>query len=73
MNPEEKRICVKLSERDQDLFCLADPTIIYPVPNKWGKLGWTNIELQKVKRDVLIDALKTAYKHVAPRQLGDLA
>ena len=71
MNVDDQRICVKLSEQDQDLFSLADPSIIYPVPNKWGKLGWTNIELQKVKRHLMIDALKSAYNQVAPKQFSE--
>ena len=35
-NLKENRICVKLSEIDQNVFSSFDPTVIYPVPNKWG-------------------------------------
>jgi YjbR len=48
-----KRACVKLSEIDQNVFAASDKTIIYPVANKWGKQGWTIIELNKVKKDCL--------------------
>lgn len=64
--------CIKLNEIDQSAFCSFDASIIYPVPNKWGKSGWTLIELNKVHEETLIDALKTAYKSVAPKRLGEL-
>jgi predicted DNA-binding protein (MmcQ/YjbR family) len=63
------RACLKLSEQAQDIFSLFDKTIIYPVPNKWGKQGWTNMELKKVPREMCIDALTAAYNEVAPKKL----
>jgi predicted DNA-binding protein (MmcQ/YjbR family) len=64
INPKANRVCVKLNAIDQGAFSAFDNTIIYPVPNKWGKMGWTNIELSKVKKSVVADALKTAYNEV---------
>ena len=68
---KNKRACLKLSEIDQDVFTLADSTIIYPVDNKWGKQGWTIIEMNKVRKELFIDALTTAYCNVAPKKLAD--
>ena len=68
---KNKRACIKLSEIDQDVFSLADRTIIYPVNNKWGKHGWTIIEMKKVQKDLFADALTTAYCHVASKKLTD--
>jgi predicted DNA-binding protein (MmcQ/YjbR family) len=68
---KNKRACVKLSEIDQDVFSLADSNIIYPVDNKWGKQGWTFIELEKVHEDLFTDALTTAYCEIAPKKLAD--
>jgi predicted DNA-binding protein (MmcQ/YjbR family) len=63
---EEKSLAVvKLSAIDQSVFCSFDKAIIYPVDNKWGKQGWTVINLKKVRKDMLKDALTTAYKEVA--------
>lgn len=62
------RACIKLSEIDQDVFTKAAPTTIYPVDNKWGKQGWTNIELNTVNEDLFIDALTTAYCNAAPKK-----
>ncbi|MDQ6812932.1 MAG: MmcQ/YjbR family DNA-binding protein [Bacteroidota bacterium] len=67
---KNKKACVRLSEIDQDIFSLVDKTIIYAVDNKWGKQGWTLIELEKVQSDLFSDALTTAYCEVAPRKLA---
>lgn len=64
------RACIKLSEIDQNVFSVADKTIIYPVDNKWGKQGWTLIEMEKVHNDLFVDALTTAYCEVAPKKLA---
>lgn len=69
LNEKENRLCVKLSEIDQSVFCSFDPEVIYPVPNKWGKQGWTLINLEKVPEETLIDALTSSYCLVAPSKL----
>jgi predicted DNA-binding protein (MmcQ/YjbR family) len=68
---KNKRACIKLSEIDQNVFSSADKTIIFPVDNKWGKQGWTLIEMNKVHKDLFIDALTTAYCEVAPKKLAE--
>ena len=67
-----KQACVKFSEIDQDVFSSYDKSIIFPVPNKWGRLGWTNINLEKIPKKMLKDALSTAYCEVAPKRLAVL-
>jgi hypothetical protein len=62
LSVETSLACVKLSEIDQSVFCSFDKAIIYPVNNKWGKQGWTFIDLKKVRRDMLKDALTAAYQ-----------
>jgi len=71
LDMEKNRACVKLSEIDQSVFSAFDPSVIYPIPNKWGKLGWTFIELKKVRKDMFKDALTQAYCEVAPKALAD--
>ena len=68
---KNKRACVKLSEINQDVFSSSDKTIIYPVANKWGKQGWTLIEMRKVRKELFADALTTAYCEVAPKKLAN--
>ncbi len=64
--------CVKFSATDQSVYCLIDETLIWPVPNKWGKQGWTLIEMRKVPKNLLKDALTSAYCSVAPKALAAL-
>jgi len=66
--PETHIVCVKLSEIDQSVFCAFDKTIIYPVDNKWGKQGWTLVDLKKVRKDMLKDILSTAYNSVGSKK-----
>jgi predicted DNA-binding protein (MmcQ/YjbR family) len=67
----QKRACIKLSAIDQNVFSSVDKSIIFPVDNKWGKQGWTVIEMKKVRKNLFIDALTTAYCEVAPKKLAD--
>ena len=69
---KKKQVCLLLSLIDQSVFCEYDKSIIYPVPNKWGKKGATYVELQKVRKDIFLDALTTAYCRVAPKKLANL-
>ena len=70
LNAPQQRATIKLSANDQDLFTIYDPTIIYTVPNKWGKHGWTHIDLTRVPEEMLHDALVAAYCEVAPPKLA---
>lgn len=67
-----KRVCMKLSDVDQSVFSTKDQVIVYPVPNKWGKQGWTFFELSKVNKNLCVDALQTAYCEVAPKSLASV-
>lgn len=72
LSEKDKRACLKLSLVDQSAFTTFDKKAIYPVPNKWGKQGWTFVELSKVKKEMIVDALTTAYCSVAPKRLAKL-
>ncbi len=61
---KENRMMVKLSPIDQSVFNSFDPAVFYPVPNKWGLKGATFVELDKVRRDMLEDALNLAWRGV---------
>ena len=52
---------LKLSPVDQSVFCLYNKSI-YAIPNKWGVQGWTTFELKNVPKELMLDALDTAYK-----------
>lgn len=57
-----------LSEVDQSVFSAFDKSVIYPVPNKWGKQGATFVELEKVRKTMLKDALKRAYNKILSKR-----
>lgn len=69
---KQNKVTVKLSEIDQDVFSSANKAAIYPVENKWGKQGWTVIEMGSINEDLFIDALITSYCEVAQKGLVDL-
>ncbi|MDQ3142360.1 MAG: MmcQ/YjbR family DNA-binding protein [Bacteroidota bacterium] len=64
------RACLMLSEIDQSVFSAIDKTVIYPVPNKWGKQGATYVELKMVNKNILKDALNQAYTKIGFKNLN---
>jgi len=71
LDVKNKRAVVKLSAVDQSVFCSYDKNIIYPANGKWGLHGWTMIELEKIKKPMLQDALTTSYCNTAPKRLTE--
>ena len=51
---------LKLTPIDQSVFCAFDPAVFYPVPGGWGKKGATFVNLAKVRKDMLKDAITLA-------------
>ncbi len=71
MVEESATTVLMLSPVEQSVFCSYDKTVMYPVPNKWGKKGATVVNLKKVKKAMFKDALTKAYCRVAPKTLAD--
>lgn len=67
----KKRAVLKFTEIDQSVFGAFDKSVIYPVPGAWGKKGFTFIELQKIRTDILKDALTVSYCNVAPKKMAE--
>ncbi|MBF4493932.1 MmcQ/YjbR family DNA-binding protein [Flavobacterium sp. MR2016-29] len=59
---------LKLNEIDQSVFCASSEMIFYPIPNKWGKQGWTIVELSKVRPEMFEDALIRSYENVIAKK-----
>ena len=68
LSKSEKRAVLKLSLEDQSVFSDYDSSVFYAVPNKWGKQGWTIVELKLVRKDMCRDAVEQAYQLVAGRK-----
>lgn len=62
------RAVVKLNEVDQDTYALIGGGSIYPVPGKWGRQGWTAMELDGVEEDLMRDIVSNSYESVARKR-----
>jgi hypothetical protein len=71
LSEKDMTVSLKLSLVDQSVFCAIDAAIIYPVPGGWGRMGFTFVNLKKVKKALFKDALTTAYCTVAPPKLAE--
>lgn len=57
-----------LTPEEQSVFCQMSKSI-FPVPNKWGKKGATTFLLDKVSREIVLEALLSAYNAIIkPKQ-----
>ncbi len=61
---EKAKACLKLTVEDQTEFCTFYKAIC-PVDNHWGKSGWTYIDINHIRKELLIEILETAYKTVS--------
>ena len=68
IHEDKSFMMVKLSLPDQLVFCSSNKEIIFPVPGGWGKHGSTFIDLKKVKKNLFMDALTTAWKSIASKK-----
>lgn len=56
------------SPDQQELKCVVAPEAFAPVPNAWGRQGWTTALLDQLTEAELADALQLAWKHALPRK-----
>lgn len=69
LNVPERRATFHFTLENQDVFATISKGILYPVPNKWGKYGWTNIDLAKAEWELCKDAIQVAWCDTAPAKL----
>ena len=55
---------VFLTPEEQQYFAKCIRHGIYPVPNKWGTKGATTLELSKLPKELIMEALLSAYTDV---------
>tara|TARA_R110002012_G_scaffold259344_1_gene440681 strand:- start:29670 stop:30023 length:354 start_codon:yes stop_codon:yes gene_type:complete len=53
-----------LNLAEQASFSEFVPEGIFPLPNKWGQKGWTTFDLRVVSKEVLQEALLSAYSDI---------
>ncbi len=71
LSEKEMTLNLKLTLVDQSVFCAFDNTVIYPVAGGWGRMGFTTVNLKKVKKAMLKDGLTVAYCTTAPPKLAE--
>ncbi len=57
---------LKLTPDEQEFKCMLAPEVFAPVPNAWGKQGWTTLTLAKATAADLKAALEMAWAHTVP-------
>ena len=60
----------KFTPDEQEFKCMMAPEVFAPVPNAWGRRGWTMAHLKKISIAELRSALETAWLHAVPKRLG---
>lgn len=58
---------LKFTPDEQELKCLVAPDTFAPVPNAWGRQGWTTATLANLSAPELKDALAMAWRHALPK------
>jgi len=58
----------KFSPDEQELKCMMLPEAFAPVPNAWGKQGWTTATLSKLGNADLQSALEMAWQHATVKK-----
>jgi hypothetical protein len=58
----------KFTPGDQASKCLTAPNAFAPVPNAWGKQGWTTATLARLDAAELDGALRLAWSNALPRR-----
>jgi hypothetical protein len=58
---------LKFAPDEQELKCLVASDTFAPVPNAWGRQGWTTATLAKLSTRELKDALEMAWRQALPK------
>jgi len=65
--PDGATVNLKLASDEQEFKCLLAPDAFAPLPNTWGRKGWTVAKLAALGEDELRAALEMAYAHARPK------
>ena len=59
---------IKFTAEGQEFKCMLAPEVFTPVPNAWGKQGWTTLSLAALGVAELRNALEMAWQHAQPKK-----
>jgi hypothetical protein len=58
----------KFTPDEQEFKCMMAPAAFTPIPNAWGRQGWTTADLSKLGAAELENALKIAWTHAVKKK-----
>ena len=58
----------RFSPDEQTFKCLLAPNVFRPIPNAWGRQGWTTGLLSEMNKEELVDALRMSWTHALPKK-----
>jgi hypothetical protein len=58
----------KFTPDEQEFKCMMLPGAFAPVPNAWGKQGWTTATLSALSKTDLQSALEAAWQHAIAKK-----
>jgi hypothetical protein len=58
----------KFTPDEQEFKCMLAPDAFTPVPNAWGRQGWTTANLSDLSAEELKSALEMAWAHALPKK-----
>ena len=70
LTADGKTANLKLDPDEQEFKCMLAPDVFAPVPNAWGKQGWTTVTFAKASAAELRAALEMAWIHAVPTKPG---
>jgi len=59
---------IRFTPEEQEFKCMLAPEAFTPVPNAWGKQGWTTLNLPALGVAELRNELETAWQHAQPKK-----
>ncbi len=68
LHEKDNRAMLKLPLADQSVFCSYDENVFFLVPGAWGQGGATFVDLKKIKKAILKEALEIAYNNAAKKK-----
>jgi YjbR len=66
--PDKRTANIRFMPDEQELKCLVAPDAFAPIPNAWGRQGWTVATLSKLSVAELRAALEMAWQHTLSKK-----
>ena len=58
----------KFARDEQEMKCMTAPEAFSPIPNAWGRQGWTTAKLSALSVAEVRAALEIAWRHALPKK-----